>query len=347
MGYQPKARWQNSAYCLIYYEDGSSECLNEPTEVEKGNTCNKYIHYTAYISVYQICKLPKSSSGNVPVFVSLSKQKDCSDKSGKLVVQNRKNNKERKQFGVCMQTPLYGQELKIKHIYEFIEIHRLLGVKMFTFYTQIKQKEFASSLQRVYNNIDITIELIDWPTSFKRTFPIHYYGELLSISDCLYRNQKTVEYLAFVDIDEVLTPLRDKTWNDLINNVPGNHNAYVFNNALMVQTNTVTDRKLVELKKELCSNVEVPKYLTTNKRYACTFVHPRRSKFILSPEKFPHIDIHGLCGGSDIYYVPDDVGLVYHYRMPTTDCKDKSWQNAAGLIKHEEELLLQMSKTFC
>ncbi len=355
-GYQSRGMWNKPYHCSIEYSDGRTECLHQPSTVEMADTCNKYLHYTAKTPVVHICRLSHKTSHHpsplsLPVFVSLSVKKDCSKGSPKLLIENRvvdSESREMTDFGVCLQTPMYGKET-LQSIYEFIEVHLLLGVKSFTFYTQIKLEEFKRAL-RIYKDLDI--ELVSWPSAFKFSYPVHYYGEVLAIHDCLYRNMNRTKYLAFVDLDEVITPLLDTTWAGMFGRLPATSNilGYVFDSTLMVNHNTVSTTELATMQNKLCDKVQVPKYLKVSKRFTCTFAHPRRSKFILLPEKATHLDIHTICNGNSFnrVFVAHNVSLIYHYRKHVVyDCKNRLHVHANQFSNRKNELLAQMFENIC
>ena len=354
LAYQSRGMWNKPYHCSIEYSDGRSECLHRPSTVEMADSCNKYLHYTAKTPVVHICRLTSynpPSPLSLPVFVSLSVKKDCSNGSPNVLIENRVINneaRERTDFGVCLQTPMYGKE-SVQSLYEFIEVHLLLGVKSFTFYTQIKLEEFERAL-RIYKDLDI--ELVRWPSAFKFSYPVHYYGEVLAIHDCLYRSMNRTKYLAFVDLDEVITPLLDTTWVGMFGRLPATSNiiGYTFDSTVMVNHNTVSKTELATMQKRLCDKVQVPKHLKVSKRFACTFEHPRRSKLIVLPEKVTHLDIHSICE-AELFkrvFVAQNISLVYHYRTSVVkDCENRQRVHANQFSNRKNELLTQMSENIC
>lgn len=344
LGYQQRKKWSESYHCTVYYEDGSMLCIQDPTIVELADPCNKYIRYAPSISVMHVCKLPDSV---IPAHVSLSID-ECPHGSGrssdKLPVTSALGSVP-DGFGVCVQTPLYGK-LNMQSIYEFIEVNKLLGVSRFTIYTQIKVDQF-SSLSKWYgsgHHDGISIDVIQWPSVFKRSTPVHYYGELLAIHDCLYRNMHKVKYLAFIDIDEVIVPVKDSSLKDMMNRISSPKMAgYSFDNVLMSVPKTPQ-----HLSK--CDSIQVPKYIRTYQRYACEYKHPRRSKVIVHPDRVAHLDIHSICHHSSYskLAVGHDIGVLYHYRTSVpSDCKDRKLTEAEHLYRYSQQLILQMEKRFC
>ena len=42
---------------------------------------------------------------------------------------------------------------------------------------------------------------------------------MIPYNDCLYRNMYRYKYIALLDIDEVILPIEEKNWSDLMKNV--------------------------------------------------------------------------------------------------------------------------------
>ena len=346
LGHQSVKTWKNGIYCKLYYANGDSTCLKRISTVELANTCNKYVHYTTKEAVFHICLL---QDDYIPSHVSLSVNKDCSRTSDKLIVNSvRIPPEDRKEFGVCIQTPLYGKET-VQNVYEFIEIHKILGVDIFTIYSQINRKGFTDGL-KVYEDENI-LDYLEWPTTFKRDNILHYYGEVLTIHDCLYRNMYRVKYLALVDLDEVIVPSRYYTWNEMINSLMDSStiliNGFVFNNVNIVQSKTLDS---AVMQRGLCSDIAVPKYLSRLTRYACDYQAPRRSKVIVIPERVTHLDIHAICYLKDYHkkMVSSDVGMLFHYRNGVpVDCKNRTIISANQMLRYETHLLDNLKNRFC
>ena len=48
---------------------------------------------------------------------------------------------------------------------------------------------------------------------------LHYYGELLLMHDCLYRNMYAAKYLVFVDMDELILPIQHNNWTSMMKEI--------------------------------------------------------------------------------------------------------------------------------
>ena len=48
---------------------------------------------------------------------------------------------------------------------------------------------------------------------------LHYFGQVISISDCVYRAMYRTRYLSSQDIDELIVPMKADTWADMLRNI--------------------------------------------------------------------------------------------------------------------------------
>ena len=50
---------------------------------------------------------------------------------------------------------------------------------------------------------------------------MHYFGQMISISDCVYRSMYRTRYLASQDLDELIVPMKADSWADMLRSVTG------------------------------------------------------------------------------------------------------------------------------
>ena len=118
-------------------------------------------------------------------------------------------------FGICVP-PLYGT-VEPKSFVEFIEFAKLIGVNKIVFYVFEVQDEISKILEH-YKSIGF-VDTIQWKLPFRHKY-IWNYGQSLAANDCLYRHMTAADYLAFLDIDEMLVPRNDdKTLGELIHSL--------------------------------------------------------------------------------------------------------------------------------
>jgi hypothetical protein len=287
-------------YCLFKYSNGSSV---KPTTDHPPNTCftpslgGKPRHY--------ICSM------GAPVFVQLSNTSQCDPQytSGEIPVRNRHPTKLTKKFGVCVSGPLIQGSRSILHdLVGFIEMVRLMGAEFIIMYaneTQIDQ----DILEYLWDHYPGFVRTIGWKW-FKKWSPLHYFGQLLIISDCLYQVMYEVETLAMLDVDEMIVPVQHNNWKEMIQSLKGSQNvaSLRFQNAFFDNPNSS-----VEDPSHL-----VPKYFTRTRRYNCNPYTDYRTKVIDHPRFVVEPAIHSVCkevaGHKKNYRVSKNIGFLAHYR---------------------------------
>lgn len=172
---------------------------------------------------------------------------------------------------------------------------------------------------------DGLLEVLSWklpvPTASNRR--VNYYGQLLAFHDCLYRARTHSRYVAIVDLDELLVPMRQRNWVDLIDYVQRENRLKPDTDQLRLEQTHLKpdDRKTdsknqseqlynvfifqcVFFKKEwpmdraFRDNALVSEYhlrtLLYTKREAKTWKYPHRSKLIFDPNALSSVELHDI-----------------------------------------------------
>jgi len=122
-----------------------------------------------------------------------------------------------------------------KHLVEWIEVNKLLGVERFTIYVHNVSKGDMNILN-YYESKNI-VEIINWTlsTDNARQYDppsaddISYFAQMAAGNDCLYRNKGRATFTMNTDLDELIVPSRaaDFTLLDMIHRLP-KRNVYCF-----------------------------------------------------------------------------------------------------------------------
>ena len=117
-------------------------------------------------------------------------------------------------FATCVP-PLFGN-VGINQLTEFIEMTRALGSEHITFYDYNVGKSSRAVLD--YFAEQGLVSIIPWTLPSHINNGMWYYGQLLAIQDCLYRNMHSAYYVSFNDIDEYIVPHGPelKDWADMV-----------------------------------------------------------------------------------------------------------------------------------
>ncbi|KAM3594053.1 uncharacterized protein V6R79_001442 [Siganus canaliculatus] len=144
------------------------------------------------------------------------------DKPGKLrhpwlPLRNKKTaGSEEKMFDftVCVSN-LFGDYNNVLQFAQTLEMYRLLGVNRVVIYNTSCGQELDRLLQSYIQ--EGFVEMVPWPID-KHLNPstgwlfsryggdVHYYGQLATLNECIYRSMERSRYVLLNDIDEIIMP---------------------------------------------------------------------------------------------------------------------------------------------
>ncbi|KAF3424446.1 hypothetical protein E2986_04660 [Frieseomelitta varia] len=217
-------------HCQLWY-DGQ----REPVVVETLEY--KYIWYPKWGNykqgIYQpyviACKIPQSHwSKGPPASVSMV-EKSCDTPSNNLrVIYNKPERK--KDFAVCVKGLDFLHEDLSVRLVEWIELISLLGADKIFFY-QLQVHPNVTKILDHYQRLGMVhVTPLTLPGGQPNVPAFqHMYltkktnhkrqNELIPYNDCLYKHMYEYEYIALLDVDEVIMPVKDATWQDLMKRV--------------------------------------------------------------------------------------------------------------------------------
>ncbi|CAJ0947557.1 unnamed protein product, partial [Mesorhabditis belari] len=106
-------------------------------------------------------------------------------------------------FSICVPF-LYGEKYSAKDFVEFMEANRLLGVDQISIYSDDSLNEKLKMVMKEYSKEGL-LENIPFSMPFDSA-DVHYYGQFLTITDCLLRHNGRTEFVSFQDLDEFVIP---------------------------------------------------------------------------------------------------------------------------------------------
>lgn len=116
-------------------------------------------------------------------------------------------------FTVCFP-PLHSDYNNVGQFVQTIELSKILGAGHFYVYNFSVGSEMNSILRWYQEENWITV--LQFPLPILDTW---YYGQMLAINDCIYRNIGTSKYVVISDTDEIIVPHVHLSWNTLLENV--------------------------------------------------------------------------------------------------------------------------------
>lgn len=177
------------------------------------------------------CKVPRIKGlkkGVAPNSVSLVESK-CDRVSNNLRVMNERP-PVKKKFAVCVKGLDFLQEDLSVRLVEWLELLKILGAsKVFLYELEVHPN--ISKVLQYYKSIGL-VQLTpitlpgDQPNLpgfrhlyLKNKLTNKRQNEIIPYNDCLYRNLYSYEYLALLDIDEIIMPIQHQDWYGLMEQV--------------------------------------------------------------------------------------------------------------------------------
>lgn len=217
-------------HCQLWYDGQREPVIVETLEY-------KYIWYPKWGNykqgIYQpyviACKVPQSHwSKGPPASVSMV-EKSCDTPSNNLrVIYNKPERK--KDFAVCVKGLDFLHEDLSVRLVEWIELISLLGADKIFFY-QLQVHPNVTKILDHYQRLGMVhVTPLTLPGGQPNVPAFqHMYltkktnhkrqNELIPYNDCLYKHMYEYEYIALLDVDEVIMPVKDPTWQDLMKRV--------------------------------------------------------------------------------------------------------------------------------
>ncbi|XP_043486161.1 LOW QUALITY PROTEIN: uncharacterized protein LOC122513754 [Polistes fuscatus] len=217
-------------YCQMWFDGEKSPVVVEYLEY-------KYIWYPKWGNykqgIYQpyviACKIPQSHwTKGPPASISMV-EKPCDTATNNLrVIYNKPERK--KDFAVCVKGLDFLHEDLSVRLVEWIELITLLGADKIFFY----ELQVHPNITKVLNYYQRLGKVHVTPLTLPGGQPNvpsfqHMYltkktnhkrqNELIPYNDCLYKHMYEYEYIALLDVDEVIMPVKDATWQDLMKRV--------------------------------------------------------------------------------------------------------------------------------
>ena len=324
-------------YCHLTDSNGHTWCLKHHISKVVLNRDQQY----KYRPYYYICNLPPCFSAITPKFVSFSFNSLCLQPSPPVpVTQVQNTTNSTRGFGVCIQSPLFNMN-DVQLVIQTIEMNRILGAEWFTFYIHSASQDIMRVLQ------DYSREgVVDVVMSTIPNINIHYYGQQVLIQDCAYRNMYKVRHLLYTDLDEIIVPQNHQKWSQMITaidrkSIGGFHVRHVaFSGKDAPKVLSICNSR---------KKIEIPRFMKFIE-HSPPDPLTQRAKYIIKPEAFSVVQIHGpgqLLEGYSIYSVPAEVALLYHYRFPFLCDSSGKRVKDDRMIRYLPELIERIEQKIC
>jgi hypothetical protein len=191
-----------------------------------------HYHDGIYLGYMLGCKVPEQARNTRIVAVSVVEH-ECDQAHTLLkVLKNETEERKRKKFAVCVKGFDFVTDISVRLV-EWIELLAALGVDNILSY----ELSVHPNVSKVLNYYKSTGFLSLTPHSLaghQPNLPMlqHWYldkrrdnkrqNEVITYNDCFYRNMYKYEYIALLDVDEVIIPNNVSSWGEMINEIKKN-----------------------------------------------------------------------------------------------------------------------------
>ncbi|XP_068104127.1 glycosyltransferase family 92 protein F59C6.8-like [Hyperolius riggenbachi] len=296
--------------------------------------------FSRYISVHWSST---SNGSHVPVFE----------------IKNRVPQSVVAEFTVCISA-MFGNSSNVLPMIQAMEMYRLLGAQKVVIYKNSCSQPIGQVLD--YYVSEGFVEIVPWPIekylrtsdawhqSMNPSNQIGYYGQLVALNDCLYRNMYQSRYVTFNDIDEIILPRIQQDWNEMMEHL---ETKYPDNGVFLIKNhyypNNVTDSTF---------QTAFPKNVPGTNILQLIYYEPdppkvdNPCKMIVNPREVIQTSVHSVLHAyKDNVYVPNDVASLHHNRIPmqpnlptTSLIRDTTiWKYNASLITNVNNVLKKLN----
>ncbi|XP_070167368.1 uncharacterized protein [Polyergus mexicanus] len=186
----------------------------------------------SYTGILVNCQLPLDDSIRRPSRIYVGPNPCYENASHSLTTRSEYGNeisverKGRQEFTLCIKGLDFDEDISRKLI-AFVELHRILGAKLFYFYV-FNVHENVLKVLRLYERsnvvrwfaLDLPGDLPNEKSTRRRFFGEDIWTkrrmELIPYNHCFYENIHRSEFVVPIDIDEAIVPTRRKTWHELL-----------------------------------------------------------------------------------------------------------------------------------
>ena len=228
-------------------------------------------------------------------------------------------------FTVCISN-LFGEYNNALQFAQTMEVYKLIGVQRVVIYNTSCGPDVEKILK--YYRKEGMLEVVPWPidkfltpsTGWKYDLhhgDMHYYGQLTTLNECIYRYMYQSKYLLLNDIDEIIMPYKHANLEKLMGTLQQQHpNAGVFKIENHIFPKTQFDDsgrfRLPRWRSVPGVNILEHVYREPDRKHV---FNP--TKLLINPRSVEQTSVHStLKQFGLVFNVPFDVCRIIHVRVP-------------------------------
>ncbi|XP_062400148.1 uncharacterized protein LOC134089720 [Sardina pilchardus] len=150
-------------------------------------------------------------------------------------------------FTICISS-LFGEYNNALQFVQTMEVYKLIGVQRVVIYNTSCGPDVEKVI--TYYRREGMLEVVPWPIDkflmpsagwkhVRHPGDIHYYGQLTTLNECMYRYMYQSKYLLLHDLDEIIMPYKHANLNKLMDSLQLNHpktGVFIINNYVFPTT---------------------------------------------------------------------------------------------------------------
>ncbi|KAG2470122.1 uncharacterized protein LOC120536100 [Polypterus senegalus] len=244
-----------------------------------------------------------------------------------IPIQNlqQRNDGFERDLTVCISN-LFGDYNNVLQFIQTMEVYKILGIGRVVIYNTSCSHMLEKVLQYYVN--EGTLEVIAWPISdflnpsFGWKFEehggdIHYFGQLTTLNDCIYRNMYKSRFLLLNDIDEIIAPYQHTNlkvmMDELEKEQPDTGVFLVENHIYPFNVFDDSGRFNLSLWRQV-PGINIMEHIHREPDRK-NIANP--TKIIINPRKVEQTSVHSVLKSfGNQYRVPFDVCRIVHVRVP-------------------------------
>ncbi|XP_022605799.1 uncharacterized protein LOC111225302 isoform X1 [Seriola dumerili] len=282
-----------------------------------------------FVTTDVMCRIPQNCNAT---HVTLQTQPGSVTQSDQiwLPIKNKKTNRKEEEkfqfnFTVCISN-LFGDYNNVLQFAQTLEMYRLLGVDRVVIYNTSCGPDLDRLLQS-YSQEGF-VEMVPWPID-KHMNPsrgwlfsehggdVHYFGQLTTLNECIYRSMTRSRYVLLNDIDEIIMPYQHNNLMSLMNVLQQQKpNAAVFliENHIFPKIHFEPSGKFHLPQWNGVPGINILEHIYREEPNRNIY-HPY--KMIVQPRLVEQTSVHELLKNfGQRYKVPPDVCRIIHVRVP-------------------------------
>ncbi|XP_035390970.1 uncharacterized protein LOC118242736 [Electrophorus electricus] len=258
-------------------------------------------------------------------------------------------------FSVCISN-LFGSYNNVLQFVQTMEMYKLLGVQHVVIYNTSCGPDLEKLLQH-YKKEGI-LEIVPWPIDHflnpskgwnfvEHGGDLHYYGQLVNLNECIYRNMYQSKYVLLNDIDEIIMPYKHANLPLLMEDLQQEHRdvgVFLIENHIFPKTQFEETGRFNRSEWRGIPGINIMEHIYREPDRKNVF-NPR--KLIINPRSVIQTSVHStLQQYGDVYYVPFDVSHIVHVRVPLQGHLTKEQLAVDTRVwDFEQELISNVDKT--